>query len=332
MNIVFSHHGTVLPKYLYLNLQRTAKIFPEHKVWLITDSVSTSSCPKGINILRSKPNFRTEEIEKLLEHPKDFRANFWLHAITRFDSLNQALLELKSPLIHFESDIIMSRDFPFESFSNINKGIAFPVVSRERGVASTIYFADQSTAELLVELSLSSVRNNPKTSDMLILREFYDKHPDLTTILPIAPFHCPDYKMEMEPNLRTKIDTGAQLFGGIIDGHDLGVYFFGTDPRNARGRMILNREVDLNLIHTSRWKLKYDSKRQFVNLLDSNGVETKVFSIHLTAKDPKGFKENTLTKYFNSTISNTKEKEHQRLILIVFLKQAIAALKRRIFN
>lgn len=329
MNIVFAHHGTSLPRYLYLNLKRTAEIFPEHKVWLVTDSVLPSQSPRGVGIIQSRPNLITEEISRRLSHPKDFRSNFWLHAITRFVSLHQAILEIKSPILHIESDILLSHDFPLSIFSKIQKGIAFPVVSRERGVASTVYFADEKSAQLLVELSLETVHFDSKTSDMLILRKFYETYPELTTVLPIAPAQCIDYKAGIENDLLTKINSSAELFGGIIDGHDLGVYFFGTDPRNSRGRITFNREVELNLIHTSRWRLEYDDKRKFVNVIDSRGVTTKIFSLHLTSKNPQAFQEKTLPRYFKRVIEKSRSKERNEWVISVLMVQAWSAFRRR---
>ena len=50
MNIVFAHFNTPIPKHLKLNLARTYKLFPNHKIYLITNLKPKSLKNIDVNI------------------------------------------------------------------------------------------------------------------------------------------------------------------------------------------------------------------------------------------------------------------------------------------
>ena len=56
MNIVFVHFRAKPPRHLILNIKRTIKLFPEHRVYLITDFNSPKFKIKGLICYEYKKN------------------------------------------------------------------------------------------------------------------------------------------------------------------------------------------------------------------------------------------------------------------------------------
>ena len=136
MNIVFVHLNTKVPRYLINNIKSTIEMFPEHQVHLIHNEVV--SLPK-IKLLKSylyTKDAKWRNLEAILNHPKSFRGNFWFTSLARFLAISQFAKEFPGEIVHLESDVVISRDFPFEKFTNQRKGIAFPITSSKRGIAS----------------------------------------------------------------------------------------------------------------------------------------------------------------------------------------------------
>jgi hypothetical protein len=334
LRIVWVHFGKRLPKYLLNNLERAAKLFPQLSLNLISDTNYLEHVPTGVRIFKPKFSNRMREIEARLAHPKDFRQNFWFSAIARFDALEQFMMEVEGPIIHFESDILIARDFPFETFLSQKHYIAFPITSRERGIASTLFLSGKEAATELADFAANEVKINPKTSDMLILRAFYDEDSDKCKVLPIGPDNVSSYHETQESSLYEKYATAFREYGGVIDGNDFGVYFFGTDPRNARGKMVLGQEVALNYLRTSNFRLIYNTERRFVDAVDLEGNRAKIYSLHLTSKNPHAFSFNGESAYLKRYVLRAKYPE-EVLVFRIFVSQALQALisrMRRLFT
>ena len=328
LDLVWVHFGKRLPKYLANNLVRASQLFPTMPLNLITDSENVSHLPKEIAIHKPKRNTEFYNIEMSLGHPRDFRSNFWFHAIVRFIALDHFIKESRRPLIHFESDILIAKDFPFEVFEKSIDRIAFPIVSKERAIASTVFIPNSQISTILADFAVAEVTNNPKTSDMLILREFYDTFPQLCHELPVAPADKDNFKEEASDFFIERNLNVLDKFGGIIDGNDFGVYFFGTDPRNARGKMYLGREVDLNLIHTSKLKLRFNPIREFVDTIDSSGRATKLYSLHLTSKNPSAFTVRQGISYLKKACDKAVFPSKKFVWRVVFRQSFEAAVRR----
>ena len=158
MNIVFAHFKTKFPKHLILNLQRTAKLFPEHQVVLITDQDVSKLDIQGLTMFFFDESPEWLEIESLLEHPKDFRGNFWFTSLARFVAISAFMQLNDCPLVHIESDVIISSDFPFEKFSKIESVFAYPVINDNLAIASCLFIRDKQAAMFLENFTLKSVR------------------------------------------------------------------------------------------------------------------------------------------------------------------------------
>lgn len=289
MNIVFIHLNTKLPKFLEYNLRRTASISPNSKVYLLhnlEDEVRIS----GIESRRMFLSKEDLEVESNYGFPRDFRSNFWFTSVIRFSFLSRFMSSTKGEVLHIESDVLISSDFPFQKISHIGSSLAYPIVSKTRGIASTLYIRDKGNAFDLWTFARDSIVSNPLVSDMEILYEFYVKRPELVTALPIAPLALyKTNKSSENADFIVNQSQKAELLGGVFDGHDFGVYAFGSNPWNDRyGRSYLHRRIEHSFLELNTRSFVFDKRREFLNIVTSvNGEDsvTKLFSLHITNKN-----------------------------------------------
>lgn len=327
MNIVFVHLNTKLPKYLILNVENCVGNFPEHKVFLI-HNLTLPQTIKGATLIRTDYVEASSDLSNKLNHPAEFRNGFWFSSIARLIILAEFMEAHPEPLLHVESDVILSSDFPFGIFENINEPIAYPVVFKERGVASTIYMREKEISTRLADFAVEEVSKDGNTTDMLILRKFFDTYPN--DVYPLHFFHTIDHKYvrEVDARLLKKISDSPKKSIGLFDGSDLGVYYFGTDPRNARGKSYLRHEVPLTYLRLKNWNLVFDKNRNFPNAKFKNEI-IPIFSLHLTSKRLKYFKQDKAAKAIYNQLMKQNHGPATEFYFDVLLKQSMNSLKRR---
>lgn len=278
--LVFVHLNTKIPLYLRLNLLSTQRNLPACKVVLIHNQDRSYLLPKNIVQYRYTKSELARDIESGLDHPKDFRENFWFASIARFDAIHVYMKENPESVIHVESDVILSRDFPIHEFVHPDFSIAYPVVADNRGVASTVYLKNAETSQDLVNYSLNAVNMNPRTTDMEILAQYKNITKNDFRFLPYGPSEKKNYNNhDFLLNQSKKVSIE-----GVVDGNDIGVYLFGSDPRNTRGISFLGRNIPGNYANIKQWKFLYDDKRKFISI-NNSGVEIPIYSIHATCKN-----------------------------------------------
>jgi hypothetical protein len=278
--IVFVHLNSPLPLYLKFNIVSTIKKFPNAKVVLIRNDKKTTGIHPKLFHFDYQSGHTSLSIENSLGHPKDFRNNFWFSAIQRFDALRAYIYATREPIMHIESDVIVSRDFPLEKFAMSKMKIAYPVVANNRGVASTVFVRDLKTAETLVEFADEMCTLNSRTTDMEILASFFENYLGIANLLTFGPNSKNAYH---ENSSMRKDPISSEMFNGVFDGNDIGVFLFGTDPRNARGISYLRNSIQGNYARINNWKFEFDRERRFINL-EFEGEIKPIFSVHATSK------------------------------------------------
>ena len=287
--IVFVHLNSPVPRYLQLNMISTIKKFPDAKVVLIHNNKKTNQIHSNLWKFEYQPGAISLSIENSLNHPKDFRNNFWFSAIQRFDALRLYIEKSNEPILHLESDVIISTDFPLEKFIMSEIKIAFPVVAKNRGVASSVFIRDLETAEKLIHFADETSSVNSNTTDMEILAGFFEENQDKAVMLAFGPNSASAYD---ESFILERVLPAFEIFSGIFDGNDIGVYLFGTDPRNARGVSYLGTSIPGNYAQVNKWDFKFDNLRQFINL-EFDDTVIPIYSVHATSKQ--------LTLFFHYT-------------------------------
>lgn len=331
IDLVFVHLNSNIPLYLRLNLRSVVRKFPNHNVVLIHNVAQISRIPRGVVQFNYKGSPNLMKIDSNLKHPKEFRNNFWLTSIGRFDALSAYMETTNRSLIHVESDVILSDDFPIDKFNEISSMLAFPVVAGNRGVASTLYIKNLESAQKLVNQSVEISDINPNTSDMEILAKFNSEFKQECLILPFAPS---DNQYFHEPiGAEAKLDSLSQIkrFGGIFDGNDIGVYLFGSDPRNRRGISYIRQEIQGNYAATSKWKFRYDKKRKFLAVINGE-EEIAVYSAHATSKSIWIFWHVTRTLRLRISLFRNTGKPSARFHLFTFLRAIVKKLARQLFK
>ena len=281
--LVFVHLNSQVPQYLLLNLHGMVKLFPEQKIVLIHNQADLNHASPGVTLYKFESSSDFLQIENQLSHPKDFRNNFWFTAIGRFEALRDYMQETDEQIIHVESDVILAKDFPFAKFQKLEIDIAFPLVASNRGVASTLFLGNIEAAEKLVNFAIVESGNQPDITDMEILAKIVH-HPELKVlILPHAPAGRESFHKDIAGLNLELLAASLKYFGGLFDGNDIGVYLYGSNPRNQRGVSRIGQEIDGNFAAPSSWKFTFNARRNFIQI-NSVSSALPIFSIHATCK------------------------------------------------
>jgi hypothetical protein len=330
MKVVFVHFGRNLPDHLILNLKRVGLLFPHLDVLLITNE--SCKLPKSslFTTFIYTPGKTWKEIEQTLSHDKSFRENFWLTSLVRLIAIDEYMSTINSEVIHIESDVTISPDFPFEKFRDLPRNIAYPIISQKSAIASVLYLRSSIASKVLTEKIISSVRQNSYATDMQILISFYCENPDLVQPLPVGPTYSKEiYNADIPRLLLAEMDISRSILGGIIDGADLGQYLFGQDPRNLRGKRILRQEINNHFLKPRSLDFLYSDKRQFIDLSSQSRV-SPVFALHIHSKNKDLFRRGTLERVLRGAVNNAKLPSSFDFLPSIYLNIIYLAVVRRV--
>ena len=331
MQIVFVHLQTPLPRHLTLNLERTAHLFPEHAVWLVTDQVSEhlKNFPYFIHELVKGASWAA--IESALSHPKDFRGNFWFTSLARFLALGEFSEEHEGEILHVESDVLLAKDFPFYAFSRSDYQFYFPVVSDLLGIASTLYLRCSKDAVSLAEYAFQVTKACPSITDMHLLQLFLKENPLKCGVLPSAPPRDEAFSKTTPRTFFNEISKQYSQFMGVFDGSDYGQYLFGHDARNRRGWRYIRRNEPETYVQVPVTRYFFDEKREFASLeLKSDGTVFPLYSLHVHSKITKVFDLRLSNIVMKKYIAKSHLGESSIFSLPIFLKSLPSAARRRI--
>ena len=325
MRIVFVHLNSRIPIHLFLNLRRTRALFPHENITLISNI--NQRIPEGINLEIFNKSDEWYEVEGRLKHPKNFRNNFWMTSLGRFIALAEFQSNIDDSILHIESDVIISKDFPLDIFKSSVSQITYPVLSNERGIASILFLPSKASSTKLLEQLHASSRKDPYTSDMLILGKLFNESSDVLP-LPIGPKGAENYRDFLPDRLLQRWENDIEKFGGIFDGWDIGGFFFGTDPRNARGRSYLQRDVPTEFSEIRAWKIKFSRSREFIEIQHGDSL-IPIYCLHLTSKQLSLFRVHLPRRRIEKQI-RTRASEYSKFYFRIFVHQALKSISRRI--
>lgn len=331
MIILFCHFKSPIPKHLKLNIKRTIELFPNLEVHLLTDLPYQSINIKKLSIDHYKPNDDWYELETLLTHPKEFRNNFWFTSLSRFIAISDFFDQCKSDVLHLESDVIISKDFPFETIKNCDSSFCFPIVNDALGIASTLYIKNANAAKYLARLVMKTARTCRHTTDMHILRILSLDASISYLQFPTSPSIVYD-KNRVGSDFIKSNELGVEYFGGLFDGFDLGRFLFGVDPRNGRGFSKIREFDDSVYLDVRKLKIIFDEKREFPSVLDMKSKNTlPIFSLHIHSKNKRLFTSKS-KNYINRAVANKSKAPYTKLYPVVLLRSVLLSLKRRLME
>lgn len=296
---------------------------------LIHNDIKTKIKIKGLELYRYVPDRQWEKLEEDLRHPKNFRDNFWLTSLARFVAIANFMQTHSESVLHIESDNFLSVDFPAEKFEGLHQDFAFPVVSKDRAIASILYFKNFQASKMLADFASDSAQENNWTSDMLVLRSFYDANSSNVQVLPTGLSQQAKFSNPVDPNVLASMNKGLATLGGVFDGSDIGVRFFGTDPRNRRGFSTIGAPIPENYSDVATWNLVINPNRRFVDLEIEGARTAKVFSVHATCKEIKLFKKNTQVRALSRYLKYIKKGKFEKFYPKIFLVALVKHLLRR---
>ena len=302
VDIVLVHLNTRIPSYVKRNLTRLRDHFPSHQVVLISN-INQSKIANVQFMLYAEPD-ESIDIKTNLSHPKNFRANFWHSSIARFAYLLTYQREKDYPILHVESDVILAKDFPFDLVSN-NKHLAYPILSKYRGVASIFFSENAESLSHFVGFVVEEARADHEITDMTALRKYYDLHNERVNLLPAGPGSRAVYEPEIQLELLTQLVTELNRYSGVFDGSDIGMYLFGTDPRNKLGRTILRQEVASTYTRMSEMKFRFNSDRNFLDV-ESEEKWIPIYNLHMTCKNINLFTSKRMDRIFLKYLSDKR--------------------------
>ena len=215
MNLVLVHLNSRLPSHLIANLAYLTRSFPAHQVYLVSDeSVETDQIPLGIEVIKYESlNIDLPSGTDVWNYNSKFRSGFWITSKVRLLILSKLITSNRmSEMLHIESDVWLSPNFPFHYFASIQEDLAFPMADEKRGVASTLWVKGLAGAQLLSKFA----ERYWSETDMGILGKL--AHEGVVKILPSA----------------FPSDSSDQS-GFWFDGAVIGMHLLGEDPRNRFG-------------------------------------------------------------------------------------------------
>ena len=262
---------------------------------------------EGVQIKVLSEPVEAKTIRAFLSHPKEFRFNFWHSSIARFAYLHSYQKEIEKPILHIESDVILSKDFPIEAFEDTSK-LAFPILSKYRGVASIFHSPNSESLRNFTEFIVTEAKKYPEITDMTALRLYFDSDSTLVELLPAGPVDKESYSRDIEEDIYMILRAQVEKFGGIFDGSDIGMYLFGTDPRNALGKTYLRKEIDTTYTIMSKMKFSYNTNRDFLDV-ESEGKLIPIFNLHMTCKDLRLFGDKSMRNILQKYLSHNSYEE-----------------------
>lgn len=323
------HFGSKLPKYLLLNLKRTCELFPQFTVVLITDTQEELAIDKSN--FRKSHFLMTEDYEilnKNLNHPKEFRNNFWFTSLARIYALCDYVASNNVEILHIESDVLIARDLPMERFAMCDRPMAYTVVGKRSGVASVMWIRNSQAAMHLRDYAEKSAQKDPMTTDMKILGQYQEDFPQSVRVLASFPIGNVGSYKSLSQQIIEDFTYTEYLFEGFFDAADVGRYLFGDDPRNHRGIKLLRQQLATSYFSPREVKYIYSEIRNFLST--ASGPQNRFYSLHIHSKDSEVFAENRIRDRFSRAIRDQDKPEGRILVLSVLFISIKNSILRRV--
>lgn len=313
LNIVLVYLGNKSPKYLEVNLEYLNAEFPGLKTWLITDDLSVSQrlITRGFNVWFYESSLNAwSEIYENMNFPKYFRNGFWFLTLKRFKALEAFMTEHKGSVLHVEADVFLLPKFPFQYFFEIEEDLAFPMVSKGYGIASTLFIKNVKAIENFNQFILNLSKSDPDLIDMTALSKYADKYPESVQILPSGP-------------------TTSPHKSGYYDGAAFGTFLFGQDPRNRRGLSLKYSKIDWHAEDIENMNFTLVNDELYVKYMNE---QSRVYSLHLHSKEAKNFTKIGAMKGLRLAILEYEAGPKTVLRVSVLPRLLRDALMRRLLN
>jgi hypothetical protein len=221
--IIYVHLGSNPSPTLVHMALGASKSMKEASLMLVTDHVENFPGFPG-QVIEYSENFRTKQFREFIKKNKELQGisgGYWLYTLERLFVLQHIARNLPKeiPIIHFESDVYSFLNIQDVSeLSGFYKGVAVPRIDRNTGIASIVFAPNQQSLINCIATLMNVLTKNPNIkSDMSLLGQGLN--------LGILE----------ELWSRPGVDDRLNRPRIILDGAELGQYFFGADPLHTGG-------------------------------------------------------------------------------------------------
>lgn len=322
--------GPNLPKYVLRNLKYLQSTFLEHDIYFISDSLRSLKKAKktGVKIwLAPNPEETWKDVLGNLEHQMSFRNGFWFKTLARIFVLDSFLQNHPDkPCLQIEADVFLFPTFPVSQFDRLNAEIAFPMESKERGIASLLFLKSHVASRKLSELATEAVERNGQITDMSLLGQV--AHSERMRFMPLQTL--PDYLWGTlnQPEARSLVCKKTLDSEGVFDGISVGQYLLGIDARNSRGTRIVYQQQPSHAINPDKLLLEMDSEGNVV-IAGPTG-NSVVYNLHNHAKDLRLYSKASRKKLLQKRITSRKSGELRELVFSAVVLAVFKACERRV--
>ena len=290
--IIFAHLGSINPKHLWPNIQRTHSLFPTAEIHFIKDS-NLRIPSKVRSIVTIHEYLRTPEIAKIRSahlHDSSFRQGFWWLSLERIIAVGQAHLATgRQHAIHLESDVMLMPNFPWGSLSDSQ--IHWCRYNEARDVAAIVSLPSQAHTEWLMKEIIQRIGLDSTHTDMTLLSEISQVNDQMVQILPSLGTTEMDLRnLNNSSKLLESLSLdNSYVSKGIFDGAAIGMWLCGQDPRNHYG---VTRYRSQNIIESgdsfvdpSRFGFSYNSQDGLRMLKENSYLE--IWNLHIHSKNQR---------------------------------------------
>lgn len=283
LDVVFVHLRTKLPKYILNNLKRIKRENPQLRLTLISDVQSNLELARQIKVGAVKYKADPELAELLERHfyNAEFRNGFWQTSISRLFASLEIVIQSNMPMLHLESDILTTEDFPWEKFAEIQK-TTWLQFNSSRDVAAIFSCPNADEAKWLRMEMLKYLSLDSHATDMTLLNEVSSNNQERIVLLPIAPGVNSAVISEGTPReSKERNSIYFEYFNGIFDGATIGMWLSGQDPRNNLG--LLKRHILLGDSFINARNIQIRQRKNGLDLIEEEN-KIKLFNLHLHSK------------------------------------------------
>ena len=257
-----------VPNYLKANIQYMGNTFPERRKILIGNIDKPNWLESSQFEYISVSSLITDWPSQFVTtgNQRYFRNDFWFATKARLLLLPRVMRqESLAQVLHIENDVWIHPDFPFKFFETVRVPLLFPRVDSERGIASTLFINGEDGIRILE----CACRDWSTMTDMQILGNILNSN---------------SKDLELKSTYSLQHDAQDEW---LFDGAKLGMYLFGTDPRNNKGLIKRFAHSPMKKLESGQ-RIYIDSHR--LKLQTDNGSHP-IASLHVHSKDVSIFRD-----------------------------------------
>ena len=294
--IVLVYLGERIPNYVFQNIQSLVEINGLSKVYLIIEKGMTNKIKSKCHPLcmiweyESNNSLPDNEIEKY--HDLEFRNGYWKHTISRIIAFLDFQIAYKfEQIIHLEADVILMKNFPFESVATQSK-IIWGYYNEKRDVGALVFVPKLNSARWLRKEVIDTWKKSPISTDMEILKSIATAHANRISYWPSGLSIAVNSCTRLSKSSIEKMQSREVELSGIFDVAPFGMWLCGMDPSNNYGLQRNFTKIFIengdSIVDPSHVNYVFGSDDSI--LIKSSNKTESIYTLHNHSKDTRYFK------------------------------------------